>query len=46
MNPFVLGLLVLNIGAAIWFCFHGQKPWVLIHAGAVLIQAGTLWATR
>lgn len=46
MNPFVFGLLTLNIGASVWFLLHGQKPWALIHVGATLIQAGTLWATR
>ena len=46
MNPRVVGLLVLNLGAALWYVSQHRWPWVLIYVGAAVIQLGCLWATR
>jgi len=45
MNPFVLALLVLNLGASVTFLAGGNLPWALIYFGAGLIQVGCLWLT-
>lgn len=43
MNPFVVGLLVMNLGASVVFLFRGSYPWALVYFGAFLIQCGCLW---
>jgi len=46
MNPFVVCLLTLNLGASAVFGWQGNYPWALIYFGAGLIQVGCLWVNR
>ena len=46
MNPFVVGLLVMNAGASSVFAWQGRWAWALIYLGGGLIQAGCLWLTK
>ena len=39
-------LLLANVGASVSFALARNAPWALIYAGAGLIQAGCLWASR
>ena len=46
MNPFLIALLCLNLGAAGWFALRQEWGWVVIYVGAGLIQAGSLVVSR
>lgn len=46
MNPFLWLLLLANLGAMGVFAGQGKGAWAVIYAGAALIQAGCLWASR
>lgn len=46
MNPFVIGLLLMNLGASGWFICKGDPAWGLVYFGAGLIQVGCLWVNR
>lgn len=39
-------MLLLNLGASIWFGVRGDTPWSIIYFGGGLIQFGSLWLTR
>lgn len=46
INPFIVGLLLMNLGASFWFFGKGEYPWALIYFGASLIQTGCLWVSK